>query len=61
MTRIDSFADLDKGHPVTKALGEAGLVKLMTTSGLYTKQIDRTIIRLDPDLSFAVKASAGRD
>ena len=55
---IDSFADLDKGHPVTKALGEAGLVKLMTTSGLYTKQIDRTIIRLDPDLSFAVKGSA---
>jgi hypothetical protein len=58
---LDSFADLDKGHPVTKALGEAGVVKLMATSGTFTKQIDRTIIRLDPDMSFAVKGSAGRD
>lgn len=55
---IDNFADLGKGHPVTKALGDAGLVKLMATSGAFTNQIDRRVIRLDPDLSFAVKASA---
>jgi hypothetical protein len=55
---INSFADLDAGHPVTKALGEAGVVKLMATSGTFTNQINRTIIRLDPDLSFAVKGSA---
>ena len=52
---IDSFADLDKGHPVTKALGDDGVVKLMAKSGTFTKHIDRTIIRLDPDLSFEVK------
>jgi hypothetical protein len=30
----------------------------MATSGTFTNQINRTIIRLDPDLSFAVKGSA---
>lgn len=55
---IENFADLGKGHPVTRALGDAGLVKLMATSGAYTQHIDRRVIRLDPDLSFAVKSTA---
>lgn len=51
----DSFAEIGKGHPVTTALGEEGLVKLMATSGGFANKIERTIIRLDPDLSFRVK------
>jgi hypothetical protein len=57
---IDNFADLGKGHPVTKALGEDGVVKMMATSGNFTQHIERRIIRLDPDLSFEVKATAQR-
>ena len=55
---IDTFADLGKGHPVTQALGEDGLVKLMAKSGGFAQRIDRRIIRLDPDLSFEVKSTA---
>jgi hypothetical protein len=57
---IDTFADLAKGHPVTKALGEEGLVKLMAKSGGFAQRVDRRIIRLDPDLSFEVKSTAQR-
>lgn len=52
---VDSFAEIGKGHPVTIALGDEGLVKLMATSGGFANKIERTIIRLDPDLSFQVK------
>ena len=52
---IDSFADLAKGHPVTRALGEEGIAKLMVKAGGFSQKIDRRIIRLDPDLSFEVK------
>ena len=55
---VDSFADIGKGHPVTRALGEEGLVKLMARTGSFTRHIERTVIRLDPDLSFAVKATS---
>lgn len=52
---VDSFADIGKGHPVTNALGEEGLVKMMAASGGFANRVERTIIRLDPDLSFRVK------
>jgi hypothetical protein len=55
---VDSFAELGMGHPVTKALGEEGLVKLMARSGGFAQKIDRRVIRLDTDLSFEVKATA---
>jgi hypothetical protein len=55
---VDSFADIAKGHPVTRALGEEGLVKLMTKVGGFEHRIERQLIRLDPDLSFAVKATS---
>lgn len=55
---IDTFADLAKGHPVTKALGEEGIVKLMAKSGGFAQRVDRRIIRLDSDLSFEVKSTA---
>ena len=52
---VDSFAEIAKGHPVTNALGEEGLAKLMAGSGGFANRVERTIIRLDPDLSFRVK------
>lgn len=55
---IENFADLGKGHPVTKALGDDGVVKLMAKSGAFAQSIDRRVIRLDPDLSFEVKGTA---
>ena len=55
---IDTFADLAKGHPVTKALGEEGLVKLMAKAGGFAQHVDRRVIRLDSDLSFEVKSTA---
>jgi hypothetical protein len=55
---VDSFADIAKGHPVTRALGEEGMIKLTAKVGSYTRRVERTIIRLDPDLTFAVKATS---
>ena len=55
---VDNFAEIGKGHPVMRALGEEGVVKLMARTGSFTRHIERTVIRLDPDLSFAVKASS---
>ena len=55
---IDNYAELGKGHPVNRALGDDGLMKMMAKSGGFAQRIERKIIRLDPDLSFAVKGSA---
>ena len=55
---VDSFADIGKGHPVTRALGEEGMVKLLAKVGGLTRRVERTVIRLDPDLSFEVKATS---
>jgi hypothetical protein len=55
---VENFADIAKGHPVTRALGEDGVVKLMTKVGAYAHHIERQVIRLDPDLSFAVTATS---
>jgi hypothetical protein len=55
---VDSFADIGKGHPVTRALGEEGVVKLLAKVGAHTSHVERTVIRMDPDLSFAVKTTS---
>jgi len=55
---IDNFAELGKGHPVNRALGDEGVVKLMAKAGGFAQSIDRRVIRLDPDLSFEVKGTA---
>ena len=55
---IDTFADLAKGHPVTKALGEEGLVKLMAKSGGFAQARRSADHPSHPDLSFEVKSSA---
>jgi hypothetical protein len=55
---VENFADIGKGHPVMRAVGEDGIVKLMTKVGPYAHHIERQVIRLDPDLSFEVKATS---
>jgi hypothetical protein len=55
---VDTFADIGKGHPVTRALGEDGMIKLTAKVGGMTRQVERTVIRLDPDLTFEVKATS---
>lgn len=56
---IDKYADLGS-HPASKALGEDGVTKLMAKSAGFASSIERSVIRLDPDLSFEVKASSSR-
>jgi hypothetical protein len=58
LVAVDSFADIGKGHPVTRALGEEGVVKLMAKSGAFTSHVERSVIRLDPDLTFMVKTAS---
>ena len=55
---VESFADIGKGHPVTRALGEEGVVKLMAKAGAFTSHVERSVIRLDPDLTFMVKTTS---
>jgi hypothetical protein len=54
----ESFADIGKGHPVTRALGEEGMAKLTAKAGTFTRHVERTLIRLDPDLTFMVKTTS---
>ena len=54
---LENFAELGKGHPVTRALGEEGVTKLMTKVGAFERGIQRRVIRLDPDMSFSVGAN----
>jgi hypothetical protein len=56
---IDKYADLGS-HPVTKALGDDGLTKLMAQSGGFASSIERSVVRLDPELSFEVKPSSSK-
>jgi hypothetical protein len=51
-TPIANFAQLEKGHPIQQALGEAGLNKLMAKMGPTIRHAERTIIRYDEELSF---------
>lgn len=55
---VENFAEIGKGHPVTRALGEDGMVKLMAKVGSYIQHVERAVIRLDPDLSFTVKTTS---
>jgi hypothetical protein len=51
-TPITNFAQLEKGHPVQQALGEAAFTKLMARMGPNIRRAERTIIRYDEELSF---------
>jgi hypothetical protein len=55
---VENFADVGKGHPVMRALGEQGTNQAMAKVGAYTHHVERQLIRLDPDLSFMVGATS---
>jgi hypothetical protein len=57
---LKSFADLDKGHPVERALGEEGMSRLMKTSSAWMARIERTVSRFVPDLSFTQGAGGSQ-
>jgi hypothetical protein len=56
---IDKYADL-AAHPVTKALGDDGVAKMMAKGGGFADSIERSVVRLDQDLSFQPKASSSK-
>jgi hypothetical protein len=56
---IDKYADL-ANHPATRALGEDGLNKMMAKSGGFASSIERTVVRMDPELSFELKAPSSK-
>lgn len=57
-TPIENYAQLDKGHPITQSLGEAGVNKLMARLGASVHRAERMIIRYDEELSFRTKATS---
>jgi hypothetical protein len=57
-TPIANFAELDKGHPIQRAMGEDALNKLMAKVGPSIHRAERIIIRYDDELSFRVKTTS---
>jgi hypothetical protein len=55
-TPLTNFAQLEKGHPIQQALGEAGLNRLMAKMGPSIRRAERIIIRYDEELSFRGQA-----
>jgi hypothetical protein len=55
---VENFAELGKGHPVIRAVGEDGLGKMMTKVGAAIHNVERYVIKLDPDLTFKVKTTS---
>jgi len=51
-TPIDNYAQLDKGHPITQSIGEAGMNKIIAKMANSTRSVERFIIRYDEELSF---------
>jgi hypothetical protein len=51
-TPISNFAQLEKGHPIQQALGDANYTKLMAKMGPTIRHAERIIIRYDDELSF---------
>lgn len=51
-TPIENFAQLDKGHPITQSIGEAGMNRIVAKMGTSTRSVERFIIRYDEELSF---------
>jgi hypothetical protein len=56
---IDKYAEL-ASHPVTRALGEDGVNKMMAKAGAFVSSIERTVVRMDPELSFEIKTTTSK-
>jgi hypothetical protein len=57
-TPIENFAQLDKGHPITKSIGEAGMNKILAKMAPSSRSVERWIIRYDEELSFRTKQTS---
>jgi hypothetical protein len=57
-TPLESFAQLDKGHPIQQSLGEAGMNELMAKMGAYIHHAERIVIKYDDELSFRTKTTS---
>jgi hypothetical protein len=55
---VNDFAEIAKGHPLERALGSDGMIKLLQKSAPFISQVDRTIIRYLPDLSFQARPAS---
>ena len=51
-TPIDTFAALDAGHPIMKGMTLAQYSVLSSKMGANLSQVERSITKLDEDLSF---------
>ncbi len=55
---IDNFADVAKGHPIVRVLGEDGANKLNARAGAFVTSAERYVMRLNEELSFKVATTA---
>lgn len=51
-TPIDKFAALDAGHPIMRALGQPEYQSLIGKMGPSIRSVERSVIKLDEELSF---------
>ena len=51
-TPLANFAALDGGHPVQRALGPAQYNLLLAKVGALVSQVERSVTKLDEDLSY---------
>jgi hypothetical protein len=57
-TPLENYAQLDGGHPIIKAIGEAGMNRIMAKMGPSTRSVERFIIRYDEELSFRMQQTS---
>jgi hypothetical protein len=57
-TPLENYAQLDKGHPITQAIGEAGMNKILAKMSNSTRSVERFIIRYDEELSFRTQQTS---
>jgi hypothetical protein len=55
VTYLDSFAEIDKGPAQVQVLGQAAATALALKGSAHIANIERTILRYVPDLSFRAK------
>lgn len=57
-TPIESYAQLDKGHPIQQSIGEAGMNRIVAKMSNSTRSVERFIIRYDDELSFRTQQTS---
>jgi hypothetical protein len=57
-TPLENYAQLDKGHPITQSIGEAGMNRIIGKMSNSTRSVERFIIRYDEELSFRTQQTS---